>query len=100
MRERKRKILEWKEEREDETERVRERIRAKESGNGIESRIARFKIRQAAVKRRGERISKREQAFAEKNKKRDLERKDGNKKGQGKIRKEEREKGRRSELET
>ena len=35
MRERERKILEWTEEREDETERVREQMRAKESGNGI-----------------------------------------------------------------
>ena len=81
MRERERRILEWTEEREDETERVREHIRAKESGNGIRSNFSQYGRRQAAVKRGRERISKREQKFAEENKKRDLERKDGKKKG-------------------
>ena len=80
MRARERKILEWKEEREDETERVRERMRAEESRNGIERRIARAKRRQAAVKRGGERISNREQDFAKEKKKIDLEIKDGKKK--------------------
>ena len=55
--------------REEENDSKRERKKAEESGKGIESRIVRVRRRQTAVKRGGERISKKEKGFAAKNKK-------------------------------
>ena len=64
---------------EEENDSKRERKKAEASGKGIESRIVRARRGQTAVKRGGERISKREKGFAEEKKKNDLERKDGKK---------------------
>ena len=67
---------------EEENDSKRERKKAEGSGKGVESRIVRARRRQTAVKRGGERISKRERGFVEENKKSDLEIKDGKKNGQ------------------
>ena len=66
---------------EEENDSKRERKKVEGSGKGIESRIVRARRRQTAVKRGGERISKRDKGFVEENKKSDLERKDGKKNG-------------------